>query len=166
MKEASQTDFNRLKSAYDLSTGGAMNIIGALFGEQVKSYIALARRYYEKAQPYLQSEPEPPVPPRGEGRWMKYPLTQPSPDLWIAKTEIDGILKGQSFSALVNDVTDQQKQLGRPLTFTLQSDGPKVSKLVVKGEDNRLGKTVADRISFTLCRTAPRSNATDNARAE
>ena len=149
MKEASQTDFNRLKSAYDLSTGGAMNIIGALFGEQVKSYIALARRYYEKAQPYLQSEPEPPVPPRGEGRWMKYPLTQPSPDLWIAKTEIDGILKGQSFSALVNDVTDQQKQLGRPLTFTLQSDGPKVSKLVVKGEDNRLGKTVADRISFT-----------------
>ncbi len=148
MKEASAADYKKLKSAYDLSTGGAMNIVGAVFGDKVKEYIALARRYYAMAEPYLQSEPEPPVPPRGEGRWMKYPLTQPSPDLWIAKTEIDGLLKGQSFSALVKDVTDHQKQLGRPITFTMQSDGPKISKLSVKGEDNRLGETVADRVSF------------------
>ena len=149
MQEASKSDYNRLKSAYDLSTGGAMNIVGAIFSEQIKTYIAATRRYYAMAEPYLQSEPEPPAPPRGEGRWMKYPLTRPSPDLWIAKTKIDGILQGQSFTALVNDITDQQKQLGRPLTFRLNSDGPKVNKLVVKGEDNRLGQTVSDRVSFT-----------------
>ena len=148
MKEASEADYRKLKSAYDLSTGGAMNIVGALFGDKVKEYIALARRYYAMAEPYLQSEPEPPVPPRGEGRWMKYPLTQPDPDLWIARTEIDGLLKGQGFSAVIRDVTDRQKQLGRPLTFTMESDGPTISKLLLKGEDNRLGETVADRVTF------------------
>jgi uncharacterized protein (TIGR03545 family)/uncharacterized protein (TIGR03546 family) len=148
MKEASAADYKKLKSAYDLTTGGAMNIVGALFGAKVKEYIALARRYYAMAEPYLQSEPKPPVPPRGEGRWMKYPLTQPSPDVWIAKTEIDGLLKGQGFRAVIKDVTDHQKKLGRPLTFTMESDGPKISKLQLKGEDNRLGNTVADRVSF------------------
>ncbi|SHJ44522.1 TIGR03545 family protein/TIGR03546 family protein [Malonomonas rubra DSM 5091] len=148
MRKASAEDFNKLKSAYDLSSGGAMNIIGAIFEDQIKTYIAQARRYYTMAEPYLQSEPKPPVPPRGEGRWMKYPLTQPDPDLWIAKMVVDGILKGQTFSAQVNDITDQQKQLGRPLTFTMNSDGPKVSKLVISGEDNRLGEPVTNRIRF------------------
>ena len=148
VKQAPLEDYNKLKSAYTLDGSGAMNVVSLLFSDKIKAYLETAKRYYAMAEPYLQSEPKPPVPPRGEGRWMKYPLTVPSPDLWIAKTEIGGTLEGQSFGAAISDITDNQKALGRPLTFTATSDGPQIKALAISGEDNRLGTQVKDRLTF------------------
>ena len=148
VKQAPLDDYDKLKSAYTLDGSGAMNVVSLLMGDTIKKYLETAKRYYAMVEPYLQSEPKPPVPPRGEGRWMKFPLTVPSPDLWIAKTEIGGILDGQSFDALFSDITDNQKALGRPLRFKATSDGPQISDLVISGEDNRLGTVAKDSISF------------------
>jgi len=150
VKEAPLNDYNRLKSAYTLDESGAMNVIGALFGEKIKHYLALGRKYYAMASPYLSREnpPEEAVPPRGEGRWMRYALTVPSPELLVSLTRIDGTFESQAFAAEIRDVTDSQKALGRPLTFKATSDGPTVAGLVLSGEDNRLGKEVVDRIAF------------------
>jgi uncharacterized protein (TIGR03545 family)/uncharacterized protein (TIGR03546 family) len=146
--KAPMEDYNKLKSVYTLDSSGAMNVVSLLMGDKIKEYLAMAKHYYAMVEPYLQSELKPPVPPRGEGRWLKYPLTVPSPDLLIAKTEIDGTLNKQSFSANFSDITDNQKALGRPLQFKATSDGPQISGLVIKGEDNRLGAEVVDRIDF------------------
>ena len=148
VQKAPMQDYNKLKSTYTLDGSGAMNVVSLLFSDKIKTYLETAKRYYAMAEPYLKSEPKPPVPPRGEGRWMKYPLTVPSPDLWVAKTEIGGILNGQSFAATINDVTDNQKALGKALTFTATSDGPQISALKISGEDNRLGEGVKDRLTF------------------
>jgi uncharacterized protein (TIGR03545 family)/uncharacterized protein (TIGR03546 family) len=150
VKEAPLKDYNRLKSAYTLDGSGGMNVIGTLFGEKIKTYLAQARKYYALVRPYLSRDnpPEAAVPPRGEGRWMRYPLTVPSPEFLVALTEIDGIFKSQAFAAQIRDIADNQKALGRPLTFTASSDGPTVKGLRLEGEDNRLGETVIDRVTF------------------
>jgi uncharacterized protein (TIGR03545 family)/uncharacterized protein (TIGR03546 family) len=148
LEQASAADYTQLQSAYSLDGNGAMNVIGLLFSDRIKTYLSRAERYYTMAAPYLASEPTPPVPPRGEGRWLKFPLTGPTPNLWIAKTEIDGILNQQSFKATVNDISDNQQALGLPLRFSAASDGPQISKLVIQGEDNRLGQTIKDTVTF------------------
>lgn len=79
---------------------------------------------------------------------MHYPQTVPSPDILIALTELDGIFKTQSFAGSIRDISDNQKALGRPITFKVTSDGPKVAGLLLDGEDNRLGDTAYDRINF------------------
>ncbi len=148
VNQASTDDYNHLKSTYTLDAGGAINVFGLLFGDKIKNYLARARHYYAIIAPYLDSEPKPPVPPRGEGRWMKYPLSGPTANLWITTTEISGILNAQSFNATIKDISDNQKTLGRPVTLSAASDGPQISKLRITGEDNRLGDKVIDRLSF------------------
>jgi len=130
---------------------GAMNIVGTLFGEKVKGYVAMAEKYYTMLAPYLKSEPAPEekLPPRGQGRWVKFAQKVPSPDLLISKTEIDGTLDQQNFSATISDITDRQKELGRPITFEASSDGENIRGLKISGEDNRLGKGVIDRLAFS-----------------
>ncbi|MHC3994081.1 TIGR03545 family protein [Thiomicrolovo sp. ZZH C-3] len=153
VKDAPMADYNRLKSTYTLDGNGALNVIGGLFGEKIKGYLAMARKYYGMVSPYLgsagdENPPEEAVPPRGEGRWMRYPQTIPAPDMLIALTQIDGLFKTQAFSGTVRDISDNQKALGRPLTFKATSDGPTVKGLVLDGEDNRLGDTVKDSVNF------------------
>jgi len=149
LEKAPLEDYEKLKSAYTLDGSGAMNVISLLMGDTIRGYLDTARRYYAMVEPYLQSEPEPPVPPRGKGRWMKYPLTVPSPDLWIAKTAVGGVLQQQGFEATISDITDNQKALGRPLRFQLSSDGAKIKALKLTGEDNRLGAQAVDTLAFS-----------------
>jgi uncharacterized protein (TIGR03545 family)/uncharacterized protein (TIGR03546 family) len=151
VRKAPRDDYNRLKSAYSLDSSSAMNVIGVLFGEKIKGYLATANSYYARVAPYLKSDkvPEEAVPPRGEGRWIRYAATVPTPELWIAKTQIDGLLRGQRFDAAVNDISDDQRALGRALTFSLESDGEEVKGLKLTGEDNRLGEKVRERLAFS-----------------
>ena len=151
IENAPMQDYNNLKSTYSLDGNGAMNLVGTLFGGKVKGYVAMAEKYYAMLAPYLKSEPVPEekLPPRGQGRWIKFAQRVPNPDLLIRKTEIDGILDHQKFSATISDITDRQKELGRPITFKASSDGQKISGLKLSGEDNRLGETVVDRFAFS-----------------
>jgi len=149
-QDAPMEDYNALKSTYTLDGKGGMNVVSLLFVEKIKTYVATAEKYFAMAEPYLKSDktPEKTLPPRGTGRWIKFAETVPSPDLLIGKTEIDGIVNDQSFAAVCNDITDNQKELGRAMTFHASSDGPSISGLVIRGEDNRLSGTVMDRVDF------------------
>ncbi len=152
IKNAPMQDYNNLKSTYSLDGKGAMNIVGTLFGKKVKGYVAMAEKYYTMWAPYLKSKktPEETPPPRGQGRWIKFAQKVPSPDLLISKTEIDGVLDRQNFSATISDISDHQKALGRPITFKASSDGQRISGLKLSGEDNRLGEGVVDRLAFSV----------------
>lgn len=151
VKKAPMEDYNRLKSTYTLDSSGVMNVIGTLFGDRIKGYLATFRKYYAMVSPHLKRDPTPPaeaVPPRGEGRWIRYAQTVPVPDLLVALTKIDGTFKAQGFTAEIRDISDNQKALGRPLTFSTESDGPQVKGLRLRGEDNRLGAGVKDTLAY------------------
>jgi uncharacterized protein (TIGR03545 family)/uncharacterized protein (TIGR03546 family) len=151
IKNAPQQDFNHLKANYSLDGKGAMNLVSILLSGKVKEYVAMAEKYYSMLAPYLKSEAEPEekIPPRGQGRWIKFAMKVPNPDLLIKKTEIDGILDEQKFSATISDISDRQKELGRPITFKASSDGKRIRGLKLSGEDNRLGEGVVDRLTFS-----------------
>ncbi len=151
IKNAPMQDYNNLKSTYSLDGKGAMNIVGTLFGKKVKGYLAMAEKYYTMLAPYLKSEkkPEEKLPPRGQGRWIKFAQKVSSPDLLIRETEIDGVLDRQNFSAMIRDISDHQKALGRPITFKASSDGQQIRGLKLSGEDNRLGESTVDRLAFS-----------------
>lgn len=150
IKSAPQSDYNSLKSAYSLDGSGAINVVGTIFGEKIKEYIAMAKKYYALAQPYMKSEAkvEPPKPPRGEGRWIKFKEEVPSPDIYVAKVDLSGKLKSQDFTGEINDIADDQKLLGKATTFKVTSDGDVVEKFMLEGKDDRLGEVAHESAVF------------------
>ena len=151
VKNAPMDDYKNLKSTYSLDNSGAINVVGAIFGDRVKHYIAMAKRYYAMAAPYMKSEKkvEPPKPPRGKGRWIKFKENTPSPDIYVAKVDLSGKFKTQSFTGVINDITDDQKLLGKVTTFNATSDGSVVQKFVLNGKDDRLGKEAHESVVFS-----------------
>ena len=149
VKNAPKEDYAMLRSNYTLDTAGGLNLFGLLFSQKIAHYLRMARGYYAKAEPYLQSdEVAEEQPPRGEGRWIRYAQYLPSPDLWIARTELSGGKSAQQFEGIISDISDDQKALGRALTFAVKSDGPLVNGLQLEGEDNRLGEKTVDTLRF------------------
>jgi len=149
LKRAPKEDYARLRSAYSLDSSGGINLFGLLFSQKIAGYLHTARNYYAKAEPYLKSDEVPKeVPPRGEGRWIRFAQQVPSPDLWIARTMLSGEKSSQRFEGLIKDISDDQRALGRALTVDISSDGPLVRGLRLKGEDNRLGEKVIDTLTF------------------
>ena len=149
VKSAPQADFAKLRSTYTLDAGGGINLFGLLFSQKIAHYLHLARGYYARVEPYLKSDAVPEeVPPRGKGRWIRFAQHVPSPDLWIARTVLSGEKSAQQFEGVIKDISDDQKALGRALTFSLKSDGPLVSGLQIEGEENRLGEKAVDTLTF------------------
>jgi len=149
LKKAPQEDYAKLRSTYSLDSSGGINLFGLLFSQKIAGYLHTAQSYYAKAEPYLKSDEVPKeVPPRGEGRWIRFAQHVPTPDLWIARTMLSGEKSAQSFEGLIKDISDNQRALGRALTFDISSDGPLVRGLRLEGEDNRLGEKVIDTLTF------------------
>jgi len=151
IKRAPKDDYNKLRSTYSLDSSGGINLFGLLFSQKIAGYLHQARGYYAEVEPYLQSDDEPKeeIVPRGKGRWIRFAEYVPSPDLWIARTALSGAKSGYSFDGVVRDISDNQKALGRALTFSIDSDGERVQGLHLEGEDNRLGEEVVDTLHFS-----------------
>ncbi|MGB5966638.1 MAG: TIGR03545 family protein [Sulfurimonadaceae bacterium] len=151
VKSAPQEDYAKLRSTYSLDSSGGINLFGLLFSQKIAGYLHQARGYYAQVEPYLQSDEVAPeeIPPRGKGRWVRFPQYVPTPDLWIARTALSGERNAQTVEGVIKDISDNQKALGRALTFSVKSDGPLVRGLKLEGEDNRLGEEVVDTLLFS-----------------
>ena len=149
VKDAPMADYKKLRATYTLDSSGGINLFGLLFSQKIAGYLHQARGYYAQVEPYLQSdETVEELPPRGKGRWVRFAEHTPSPDLWIARTELSGAKEGYTFKGVIKNISDNQKALGKPLTFTIDSDGERVKGLHLEGEDNRLGSEVVDSLLF------------------
>jgi len=151
IRQAPQADYKKLRATYTLDGSGGINLFGLLFSQKVAAYFRQARGYYAQVAPYLDSDDEKaePTPPRGKGRWIRFRETVPSPDLWIKRTTLSGSRKAFSFTGTVKDISDNQKALGRPLRFSIKSEGERVKGLHLEGEDNRLGREVIDTLIYS-----------------
>ncbi len=151
IKKAKTEDYKRLKGKYSLDKGGAINVVGALFGEKIKGHLETADTYYAQVSPYLKSdENATEVTPqaRHEGRWIRFKEELPSPRLLVKKVDIDGNYHKQEFSAKVTDITDDQKLLGKTTKMVINSDGKMIQKLTVRAEENRLGKEAVTTLEY------------------
>ena len=144
LKKASSDDYAMLKKSYTLDENGAMNTMGLLFGEKIEGYIRSAKEYYDIVAPYIKSDDENETKEikiaRGEGRWIKFREFEPTPDVWIKKSEVSGVYSTQSYDVSVNNINSNPDILVKTTTMVLKSDGEKIQNLLIKGEDNRIGK--------------------------
>jgi uncharacterized protein (TIGR03545 family)/uncharacterized protein (TIGR03546 family) len=121
--QGAKKDYDNLSENYRFNKQGGMNVVGVLFGNDIKSYLDTALTYYELAKPYLKSEEEPPAPPRGEGRWIRYKEFGSSVDLLVKNVDIEGTYETNTFKANMKNISSNQELLGRAFTLNLNSNG-------------------------------------------
>lgn len=126
IKNGALSDYNNLSQNYRFDSKGGVNVVGVLFGDKVKGYSSSLLEYYEMAKPYLGSdekEKEEPVPPRGEGRWIKYKELNNQVGMWVKNVNIDGKYDDQDFKASITNISSNQKLINQPMKLLVMSDG-------------------------------------------
>lgn len=124
LKEDALNDYDRLSQNYRFDAKGGINVIGILFGEKSKTYLASFLKYYKIISPYLDDEEiEVVTPKRGEGRWIRFKDLSAKADLWVQKIEVSGIYETQSFKAIIQNLSSNQKMLQKPFKMQISGEG-------------------------------------------
>jgi uncharacterized protein (TIGR03545 family) len=118
-----KNDYENLSQNYQLNKQGGTNVVGVLFGNDIKTYMSTFLEYYEMAKPYLKSEEKPPAPQRGEGRWIKYKELNTQVDMLVKNVDINGVYNSNRFSANMKNISSNQKLLNKPFKFKLNTNG-------------------------------------------
>ena len=130
--DGAKGDYENLSKNYKFNTQGGVNVVGVLFGDGVKGYLNTFLTYYELAKPYLKSEEEPPVPSRGEGRWIKYKDLNAQVDMLIENVDVTGVYDSNIFAANIKNISSNQKLLNKYAKLKIKSEG-KLSKKIDLG---------------------------------
>ena len=125
-------DYNNLSKNYQFNAQGGVNVVGVLFGNDVKEYMNSFLNYYEMAKPYLNSEEELPAPQRGKGQWIKYNERNPLVDFYAKNIDINGVYHSEAFVANIKNISSNQKLLNKVAKVKINSQG-KLSKEVDLG---------------------------------
>ncbi len=120
LKAAPEEDFELLKSKYQLSDSGALNIAGLLFGDQVQQISSKGLSYYKKLKPVLlgAGNEEESV-KRLRGHFVHYGMKNPS--VWVKALTISGEYAQYTFDAIVRDMSHQPTLIKQPATLTLSA---------------------------------------------
>ncbi len=124
VKAAPAKDLKGIKSKYSLDGAGAENVSRMLFGDEVASYLAMARKWYTRVEPYLSSDGEEeqaePVVERGKGVDVVFEEHDPRPDFYVAKSSITADLPRGQFEGEINNISSDQSINKKPMRFKLQ----------------------------------------------
>ena len=125
VKAAPAKDLKEIKSKYSLDGAGAENVSRMLFGDEVASYLAMARKWYARVKPYLSSddgeeEQVEPVVERGKGVNVIFDEYDPKSDFYVAKASITADLPRGQFEGEINNISSDQSINKQPMRFKLQ----------------------------------------------
>lgn len=126
LKDLPARDFERLKKKYSLDLEGGGNLVEALIGGKVKSYIDRAVRYYRMASPYLnrggeKSREEEVRYVRGKGVFVKFEEAEPFPDFLLRHAKLSMQLLDTPVEGELRDLSDNQKAYGKPAVLNFSS---------------------------------------------
>jgi len=128
LRSAPGEDLAYLKDKYQLSGQGVSNLTGLLFGDDAANWAQEALYWYEKVQPYLESDEEDSTDikdekaPRLAGEFVHFPTDDPWPDFLIRTARLTGPFSGGQLVISGKDITHQQIVTGRPTVFTATGD--------------------------------------------
>jgi len=124
VKAAPAKDLKEIKSKYSLDGAGAENVSRMLFGDEVTSYLAMARKWYARVEPYLSNDSDEeqaePVVERGKGVDVVFEEHDPRPDFYVAKASITADLPRGEFEGEINNISSDQSINKQPMRFKLQ----------------------------------------------
>lgn len=123
VKAAPSKDIERIKGKYSLDGAGAENVARMLFGDEVATYLAMARKWYARIEPYLGSDEEEAIEPvieRGKGIDVVFEEYDPKPDFYVQVASITAELPRGQFEGEVTDISSDQNVNKKPMRFKLQ----------------------------------------------
>ncbi|MCF8721669.1 TIGR03545 family protein [Nitrospina gracilis] len=156
LKDLPQKDLARLKSKYSLDLKGGTGMVGALVAGPLKDHLNTARRYYEKAKPYLKKKkepvtPEPETPERGKGLTIEFLKPKPTPDFLVRHGRLSITLFGQQVSGDLKDLSDNQKIHGKPMVVKFDAgNNAKFDRLNLDLTVDRTGSTGRDTLKTRI----------------
>lgn len=154
LKNAPQKDFDRLKKKYALDVEGGSNILGSILGDQIKSKLDKAWRYYEKLSPYLSGSVEKkkePVYERGKGLFIKFAEKTPYPDFLIKRAKLSLNLFDASIAGELKDFSDNQKVYGKPAFLSFNSGkNDKFDQFDLRIKLDRTQAVATDTLDLTI----------------
>ncbi len=133
VKALPKKDFERLKNKYSLDVKGGSNILGTIFGDEIKQKIDLFWHYYGKLSPFLnrgaqeeggeteEEEKEEIQYERGEGVFVKFPEKNPFPDFLVRHAKLSMDLFGTQVAGDMKDLSDNQRAYGKPAVIDFNS---------------------------------------------
>ncbi|CCQ90398.1 hypothetical protein NITGR_280114 [Nitrospina gracilis 3/211] len=156
LKDLPRKDLERLKSKYSLDLKGGTGMVGALVAGPLKDHLNKARRYYEKAKPYLKKKkepvvPEPETPERGKGLTIEFLKPKPTPDFLVRHGKLSITLFGQDVSGDLKDLSDNQKIHGKPMVVKFDAgNNPKFDRFNLDLTVDRTGTAGRDTLKTRI----------------
>ncbi len=145
IKAAPRKDIDRIMDKYSLSPKGLSNMSQMLFGEKIAGYINTAIAWQEKLQPILQGNgakkqsEEADKPIRGKGINVKFSEDEPLPEMLIRVANVSLKLDAGDLAGKINNITDDQATLGKPLDFSFSGEKLKdLNSVKVYGSMNHI----------------------------
>ncbi len=156
LKNAPKEDWDRLRKKYSLDEGGLVNISGLLFGNKITAFTSKGLYWYKKIKPYVEKK-------AGEtskteekkerlaGRFVRFPETNPSPDILIKNAAISATIPQGDIAISIHDLTHQQHITKRPTTAQITSTAlDNIKNLELSGTFDHRTTQGKDTIQFTL----------------
>ena len=141
-KDSPDNDLDTMKNSYSLNSNNLENISRLIFDDKITGYVSLAKKYYKKIQPYLESEKEESVQTeRSKGKYVLFEDHEPEPDFLIEDASFTARLPSGLFQGTATDIASNQKVQNKASVMQLKGDKLKHSK----AEEMKLVVDVRDK---------------------
>ena len=135
LNEARQRDQQKVKQTLSLLKPDARRISQALLGKTMYRQLQQALSWVHMAREYKDGLRQQVRPPRSAGRDIEFLVRNPAPAFLLKKLAMTGLIsineESVPFNALLADVTEDPKLLGRPCVMQLKSDSTRPLQLKV-----------------------------------
>lgn len=147
-------DWADLREAYPLNQASAMKAGRLLLGDAIFDRVDQIQTYYRQVSPWLrrlapEKVEEEAGPQRLDGRFVRYPHPNPSPDFLMQQALVGFEAQGWPWTLALEDVTGQQNLTDRPVSFQLARGSEGKEGLLIEGTLDRRGDEKVDRFEIT-----------------
>ncbi len=135
LNAARERDQEKVKHTLSLLKPDARRISQALLGKTMYSQLQQVLTWVEFARDYQRDLKEQVQPPRSAGRDFEFVMRNPAPDFLLKKLSLTGVVSINKeqvpFKALLTDVTEDPRLLGRPCVMKLAAEGSRPLQMKV-----------------------------------
>ena len=135
LNAARERDQEKVKHTLSLLKPDARRISQALLGKTMYRQLQEVLTWIEFARDYQRDLKEQVQPPRSAGRDFEFVMRNPAPDFLLKKLSLTGMVSINKeqvpFKAMLTDVTEDPKLLGRPCVMRLAAEGSRPLQMKV-----------------------------------
>lgn len=144
-------DWNALREQYPLNASTATKLGRLLLGDEIFDQVEQLQDWYEQISPWLARlapEGNDDGPQRLDGRYVRFPHPNPSPNFLLREARIGFEADGQPWRIELTDVTGQQRLIGRPVQLSIVKGDDANPRLRIEGTLDRRGEQVQDHFEL------------------